>query len=342
MEVTGVHAFDVGTGHRRGCQPRPASICGERRERLTTIGGLLVQVPEGSQPISYLIFIYFLDSREVVPLLDVVEDFLKDVGDVFGHVLELGMTNAFLEPSHELGGEFDDVDAFRLAHFLVQAIRASKAYWCGRVAGSVSKWPRRARDHRKIRKIQIRSSRTGFRSPVIDSARTRILIIVLLLAGQAALFPLYAQQPVNEDAWVLSGASVAIESPDRHLGQRVTTGGIVVDPSPLVIRVETDTGTHRISITDSGLDPERGDKVRVYGVVTGDRTIRAIHAFVVPRRGLWYTWTVSFIAGLWVLTRLIRHWTIDLATLSFRPRRTPLSIQALVHSHGPWGGEGDA
>jgi hypothetical protein len=165
---------------------------------------------------------------------------------------------------------------------------------------------------------------------MIETARGRLVLVVVLLLGQSVLFPLYAQQPVNPDAGVYPRSGDFLENPDQYIGERVVTGGIVQQVSPIVIEVRADQGTHLLTITGTTLTPNIGDKLRVYGTLTGPRTIHSSNAFVVPRGGLWYTWVVSFLAGLWVLARLIRHWTVEWSRLSFSRRDTPLTVRRVV------------
>lgn len=166
---------------------------------------------------------------------------------------------------------------------------------------------------------------------MIETARGRIILIALLLIGHTVLFPFYAQQPVNPKAGVYPDQDEFIENSDRYVGERVVTGGFVRQASPIVIEVETTQGTHNITVSGTNLSPSLGDKVRVYGTLTAPRTINSINAFVVPQGGLWYTWGISFLAGIWVLIRLIRHWRINLSRLSFSRRDTPLTArQAFV------------
>jgi hypothetical protein len=150
-------------------------------------------------------------------------------------------------------------------------------------------------------------------------------MVVLLLAGHGLLFPLHATQPVNPDAWVLPGDEEISESPDQYLGERVEIGGIVSETSPLTVQL-THVDYH-VRVTGTELEPAVGDKIRVYGTLTGSRMITAENAFVVPQRGRWYAWGISFLAGLWVLSRLVRHWTIDRSTLGFQPRAKPLTLK---------------
>lgn len=108
---------------------------------------------------------------------------------------------------------------------------------------------------------------------------------------------------------------------DRYLGERVTVDGSVQTTDPVTITAEYGAGqTIRLTVTGLSTSVSEGETLRVYGVVEPDSTIRAINAFTVPRRGLWYTWTVSFVAGLWVLGRIIRYWKLDTGDWTLEPR----------------------
>lgn len=161
-------------------------------------------------------------------------------------------------------------------------------------------------------------------------ANRRVISILLLITGQALLCPLYAQQPANRDAGVYPAMETVFETPDQYRGTPVATGGFVTGTDPITISVETTRGSHAVTILGTELSPAVGDKIRVFGTLTGPRTIRSQHAFVVPQTGLWYTWSVSFLAGLWVLSRLLRHWRFEYARVRFCRRETPLSLQEVI------------
>lgn len=173
---------------------------------------------------------------------------------------------------------------------------------------------------------------------MISAARTRLLAIVVLLGLQAVLFPLYAVQPVNDAAGVLPDENEFLVSPDEYLGERVVSGGIVQQTDPIVIQVQARSGTQEVTIHETDISPAIGDKVRVTGILSNARTIRAQTAFVVPPSGRWYAWGISFLAGLWVLCRLIRHWRVDRTTLAFEPRAAPLSARTILRWIQPGGG----
>lgn len=175
---------------------------------------------------------------------------------------------------------------------------------------------------------------------MFETGPARIVLVCLLLIGQAALFPLYAVQPVNEDAWVLADETEFLDDSDRYLDGPVESGGIVQDTDPVVIRVDTREGTERVTITGVTIEPEPGDKARVYGTLVEPATIDAHTAFVVPQQGRWYAWGISFLAGLWVLARLIRHWTVTWSTLGFEPRAEPLTVRrGVAWARRRWGSD---
>lgn len=82
----------------------------------------------------------------------------------------------------------------------------------------------------------------------------------------------------------------------------------------------------QLTVTDLTIPVTEDEELRVYGVVEADHTIRAIRAFTVPPTGQWYAWAVSFLAGIWVLARLIRYWRIDPTDWTLTPRATALGL----------------
>jgi hypothetical protein len=169
---------------------------------------------------------------------------------------------------------------------------------------------------------------------MIDSTPGRVLVVLCLLAVQASLFPLYAQQPVDPAAHVYPEESEVASDPAAYVGDRVEITGFVQGTDPLVVRVDTVEGTATIRVVDHELSPEVGEKVRVFGTLTAADELRATDGFVVPQRGRWYAWGISFLAGLWVLGRLVTHWQVSPDTLGFRPRETSVRIREWVGRKG--------
>jgi hypothetical protein len=162
---------------------------------------------------------------------------------------------------------------------------------------------------------------------MFDTAKGRALAVALLLAGQAILLPIHAAQPVNPAAGRFADGEDLRRAPGELVGERVAFDGTVRDTAPLVVAVGAGRDPLTVVVTGSGLSPAVGDRVHVFGTLTDPGTVESIDAFAVPREGLWYAWGVSFLAGLWVLARLIRGWRFDPDDLSVRRRETPLSLR---------------
>jgi len=165
---------------------------------------------------------------------------------------------------------------------------------------------------------------------MIDSASGRILAVWVLLCALAGLAVLHGTQPTNPDAGVYPDTEELVTDPDRYVGERVTAYGVVRDTDPLVAVLEHGDRAVAYEVVDADVDAEPGDRFRVYGVLEAPGRVRAIEAFTVPPRGLWYAIGISFLAGLWVLARLVAHWTVDPRRLALHPRERPLTAGRLL------------
>lgn len=103
----------------------------------------------------------------------------------------------------------------------------------------------------------------------------------------------------------------------------VALSGRVVDTDPVTILVTSGREPIRMQVTDLSTPVDEGDTLRVVGDRVDRETIRAVEVIVVHEYGFAYTYTVSFVAGLWVLVRLARYWRYDLGRGAVR-RVVPL------------------
>lgn len=156
---------------------------------------------------------------------------------------------------------------------------------------------------------------------MFDSVPARALAVVLLLAGIAGLCVWHGTLAPNAAVGAYPDEGDFLATPDAYLGDLVTVGGTVVDTDPLTIEVEGATG-ERVSIRVTGVDDAvtDGSDLRVFGTLTDERTVDARNSFTVPRTGYWYTYSVSFLSGLWVLWRIVRHWRYDPSVAGLTPR----------------------
>lgn len=149
---------------------------------------------------------------------------------------------------------------------------------------------------------------------------TRLATVLGLLAllfglgvwyGSLAPAPDLGAYPEQED--------LAADYP-RYVGEYATVDGRVIATEPVTIAAEYGGGEPlELRIVGLSTSVEAGDHLRVYGLVEPDRTIRAANAFTVPRTGRLYMVAVSFLAGLWVLGRILRQWRLDRATWALVP-----------------------
>jgi len=161
---------------------------------------------------------------------------------------------------------------------------------------------------------------------VIETPGTRIAAVIFLLVtlfGLAIWFGSLSPAPAVGDYPDQEQLGTAY---NQYLGDRITVAGTVLTTDPVVIAATYNTGdVIELRITNLDIDAEPGHTLRVYGIVRPDRHVEALSAVAVAPTGLWYTWTVSFLAGLWALARIIRHWKVS-RTLGLERRTAPLSF----------------
>lgn len=157
----------------------------------------------------------------------------------------------------------------------------------------------------------------------MDGPGIRIALVVVLLGVLAGQFVWFGSDPPPAPARNLFGTNLD-ENYDSYVDERGVVDGTVVSTAPVVIAIDRDDTDVRLTI--SGLDRQvsTGDRLRVYGVLRPDHEMDAIDTVVVPAWGLPYTYAVSAVSGLWVLSRTVRDWRFDVARLTLE-RREPTS-----------------
>lgn len=170
---------------------------------------------------------------------------------------------------------------------------------------------------------------------MLTSNRMRILLVVLLLGGLFGLIVWYGSLTQNPAVGAYPNTEALATDYQRYLGDPVTVGGEVIATSPVTIAAEYGNDENiRLTITGLTIPVTEGHHLRVYGVARSDNTIQSINAFTVPPTGLWYTWTISFVGGVWVLDRIIRDWEVDAETWTLHRRETPLGRTRQAGSSG--------
>jgi hypothetical protein len=182
----------------------------------------------------------------------------------------------------------------------------------------------------------------------------RLVLLAILLTVLLILCVGYATLTANPNHGRYPGVEEIVHDDRLYRGQHVVVDGMVTATEPTVIEAAYETvvdgrvraNTVRFTVTNTPSDVTAGDRLQVYGELTGDRTVRATTVTTVPGRNLPIMYLVSFLVGLWVLARLVRHWRLNPTYLSFHHRATattcnPLTTPADTH-HDHQGGDGDA
>lgn len=160
---------------------------------------------------------------------------------------------------------------------------------------------------------------------MLSSPRTRLLAVTLLLAVLAVLIVwagTVEPDPANNN---YPGSEEIYDDPDQYIGQRVSVSGTIVDTEPLTIEDEPAPGKDVSLVIDGTThDVSTGDELRVYGTLQSNDRIDSINTVHIEPWETRYLHVISFLAGLWVLARLVNRWTIDTTTWCVVPRTDPL------------------
>ena len=156
----------------------------------------------------------------------------------------------------------------------------------------------------------------------LDSRIGRVIAVVILLLAILGLSVWYGSLEPAPEYHDYPGSGDVANNYSKYIGEKVSVGGKVTDTDPVRVRL---TGSG-LALTVKNLDSSisQGNHLRIYGVLGEDSTVKAINSVVQPQTGRWYAWITSFLAGLWVLFRIIRYWKIDTGDLSLERRQNPL------------------
>lgn len=163
----------------------------------------------------------------------------------------------------------------------------------------------------------------------------RVAMLVLLLGALFGLMVWRGSLEPDPAVWALPGPEQLGTDYGRYLGDRVAVWGQVVRTDPVVIRAQYGVDrVIRLQLVglDDSLQVTEGMRLNVYGVVEPDNTIRALNVVRIPAWGVTYTLSISFLAGLWVLGRIVRHWTVDTRDWTLRRRSAPLRIRSWLRT----------
>lgn len=172
----------------------------------------------------------------------------------------------------------------------------------------------------------------------LDTWQSRVVALGFLLSMLFAACVGFGMLSPNSEAGRYPHADDIAQNPETYVDNRVVMSGTVIRTDPLVVQAEYTAvrngafvkDTVRLTVTDIEPILQRGTTVQVFGTMTDKQTIHASNTIVVPARNYLYMYAISFIAGLWVLVRLLQQWRIEWCNLQLTPRSSPLSLRAIA------------
>lgn len=150
----------------------------------------------------------------------------------------------------------------------------------------------------------------------------RIFLIVVLLVAQFGLLVFFESSSSRFEAGVYPPIDSMKNNYQEYYGKNVNVAGSVIHTDPIIISYGY-SPENSVELRIAGVD-ERvhlGDSVRVYGRVESDYTIDGKRLIKVSRTGQFYMYSISLLAGFWVLGRVIRDWKFDIKSVGFKPER---------------------
>lgn len=154
---------------------------------------------------------------------------------------------------------------------------------------------------------------------MLDSRRSRALALILLASILTGFFVWYGTLTPNPTLGEYPSETELATDYAQYLTEDVVVSGKVISTEPVVIAARH--GNDRLVLTITSLEGSvrPGEILRIYGVAGPNRTIRAVNAFSVPEHRLWYTYGISFLAGIWVLARIVQDWQFSQKTWALTP-----------------------
>ena len=169
----------------------------------------------------------------------------------------------------------------------------------------------------------------------------RGVIILLLLGALGGLMVWYGSLNPAPGQWVFPGTEELGTNYGAYVGDRTTLVGTVTDTDPLRMQREYGTGeVLRVTVVGYEGTVSPGDRFAVYGIVQPEHQVRVLNAYAIPRGNYATMYLISFFAGLWALTRIVRGWRFDREAVALEPREEPLRLSTLL-GNSPHSEEGE-
>ncbi len=162
---------------------------------------------------------------------------------------------------------------------------------------------------------------------MLGSDRSRGIVIIALLIILLLLFIWYGSLSPSPEKGRFPGNDELVEDYERYKGDEVEIGGEVIETDPVTIEIESGDSTIELKIEDLQEEPDKGDRLTVFGTAEDDKTVRAENEIVRPYWRYRYMYGISLFGAAWVGLRLIGGWRLDKEKFAFEPRSDPLTVK---------------
>jgi len=175
---------------------------------------------------------------------------------------------------------------------------------------------------------------------MIESRASRLAALCVLFAVLAVLLFWYGvPTPPDPQLGQVPTADHLATDADAYVGQPVQVTGTVVGTDPVVVEAGYEywsenryrTGTLELAVTGLTTDVTPGQTLQVYGTLRDDRTIDATNSSVRTAGSRTFMYGISALAGVWVLARFVRGWTVDWDTFAVERRPEPFAPLAPLY-----------
>lgn len=157
--------------------------------------------------------------------------------------------------------------------------------------------------------------------PHLSSSTARGVGIAVFLILHLGLIVWFGGLPPAPGVGHYPDSEHLVREYDRYTGQHVAIGGNVLETDPVTIEIDP-VGDSRLELVVEGIQQpiQPNQYVRIFGIANDDQSITAIRTVAIPPNAYRYTYAVSFLAGLWVLGRIISQWRVDPDSFGLTPK----------------------
>ncbi len=155
---------------------------------------------------------------------------------------------------------------------------------------------------------------------MLATFKHRLAVVIILTAILISLFVWYGSLEPDPDVHRYPRAEDLIKDEEKYVGQEVEVGGRVVSTTPLTIEIEHGGDTRELYITGADEEPNKNDRVTVFGTLEDENTIAASEIISRPYINYLYMYAVSVAAALWILFRISRQFRWDMERSLFIKR----------------------